>query len=114
MVDAWTDRYSTWRHEIEVKAAAGQDVELELDEISEATVGRFDVVLFLGVIYHLRHPLLALDRIHDICAPEATLLVETHMIDEGLVDGEGKVVQRWAGETTPEQLDERIGKLASG
>jgi hypothetical protein len=33
--------------------------------------------------------LLALDRIHDVCAPEATLLVETHMIDEGLVDGEG-------------------------
>jgi thiol-disulfide isomerase/thioredoxin len=29
-----------------------------------------------------------------------------------LVDGEGKVVQRWAGETTPEQLTERIGKLA--
>ena len=31
-VDAWTDRYATWRHEIEVKAAAGQDVELELEE----------------------------------------------------------------------------------
>jgi tRNA (mo5U34)-methyltransferase len=51
--------------------------------------GRFDLVLFLGVIYHLRHPLLALDRIHDVCAPEALLLVETHMIDEGLVDSEG-------------------------
>jgi tRNA (mo5U34)-methyltransferase len=25
---------------------------------------RFDLVLFLGVLYHLRHPLLALDRIH--------------------------------------------------
>jgi len=34
-------------------------------------------VLFLGVIYHLRHPLLALDRIHDICSPEALLLLET-------------------------------------
>src|SRR5215208_2973253 len=30
----------------------------ELDE-------RFDVVLFLGVFYHLRHPLLALDLIHE-------------------------------------------------
>lgn len=53
------------------------------------TFGRFDLVLFLGVIYHLRHPLLALDRIHDVCAKDALLLVETHMIDEGLVDGEG-------------------------
>lgn len=26
---------------------------------------RFDVVLFLGVLYHLRHPLLALDLIHE-------------------------------------------------
>ena len=51
--------------------------------------GRFDLVLFLGVIYHLRHPLLALDRIHDVCAPKALLLVETHMIDEGLVDRAG-------------------------
>jgi tRNA (mo5U34)-methyltransferase len=51
--------------------------------------GRFDLVLFLGVIYHLRHPLLALDRIHDVCAEGALLLIETHMIDEGLVDAEG-------------------------
>jgi tRNA (mo5U34)-methyltransferase len=51
--------------------------------------GHFDLVLFLGVIYHLRHPLLALDRIHDVCAPEALLLLETHMIDEGLVDRAG-------------------------
>jgi tRNA (mo5U34)-methyltransferase len=51
--------------------------------------GRFDLVLFLGVIYHLRHPLLALDRIHDVCAPGGLMLLETHMIDEGLVDANG-------------------------
>lgn len=52
--------------------------------------GTFDLVLFLGVIYHLRHPLLALDRIHDVCSPDALLLLETHMIDEGLVDDTGE------------------------
>ncbi|MFL6278495.1 MAG: DUF1698 domain-containing protein, partial [Vicinamibacterales bacterium] len=26
---------------------------------------RFDLVLFMGVLYHLRHPLLALDLLHD-------------------------------------------------
>jgi len=26
---------------------------------------RFDIVLFMGVIYHLRHPLLALDLLHE-------------------------------------------------
>ena len=31
-----------------------------------ATLGEtFDIVLFLGVLYHLRHPLLALDLIHE-------------------------------------------------
>lgn len=29
-----------------------------------------------------------------------------------LVDGEGNVVERWAGESTPEQLSQRIGQLA--
>jgi tRNA (mo5U34)-methyltransferase len=57
--------------------------------LSPERFGRFDLVLFLGVIYHLRHPLLALDRIHDICSPEALLLLETHMIDEGFVDEAG-------------------------
>jgi tRNA (mo5U34)-methyltransferase len=31
---------------------------------------RFDVVLFMGVIYHLRHPLLALDRIYENVADD--------------------------------------------
>ena len=58
--------------------------------LSPERYGRFDLVLFLGVIYHLRHPLLALDRIHDVCAENALMLIETHMIDEGLVDAEGE------------------------
>jgi starch synthase (maltosyl-transferring) len=32
VVDAWTDRYATWVHDIELKVADGQDVELELEE----------------------------------------------------------------------------------
>lgn len=57
--------------------------------LDPARHGHFDLVLFLGVIYHLRHPLLALDRIHDVCAPDARVVVETHMLDEGLVDPAG-------------------------
>lgn len=37
--------------------------------------GRFDLVLFMGVFYHLRHPLLALDLLAEL-APE-TLLFQT-------------------------------------
>ena len=43
--------------------------EIEFRNLSVYDVGalgeRFDVVLFMGVLYHLRHPLLALDLIHE-------------------------------------------------
>jgi hypothetical protein len=39
-----------------------EDLEIEVLDISPETVGQFDVVLFLGVLYHMRHPLLALER----------------------------------------------------
>jgi tRNA (mo5U34)-methyltransferase len=44
-----------------------QDIEFRhLSVYDVAELGeRFDVVLFMGVLYHLRHPLLALDLIHD-------------------------------------------------
>lgn len=43
----------------------GLEIELrQLEVYDVAALGeRFDLVLFLGVLYHLRHPLLALDRI---------------------------------------------------
>jgi tRNA (mo5U34)-methyltransferase len=44
----------------------GLDIEFrELSVYDVAALGeRFDIVLFMGVLYHLRHPLLALDLIH--------------------------------------------------
>jgi tRNA (mo5U34)-methyltransferase len=53
-----------------------EDRELELDDISPASVGRFDVVLFLGVLYHLKHPWVALERVASVC--DGLLIVETH------------------------------------
>ena len=45
----------------------GVDIEFRLMSVYDvAELGeRFDVVLFMGLLYHLRHPLLALDLIHD-------------------------------------------------
>ena len=45
----------------------GHDIEFRKLEVYDvAALGEtFDLVLFLGVLYHLRHPLLALDLIHD-------------------------------------------------
>ena len=48
--------------------ALGFSERIELRQLDVYDVGalgeRFDVVVFMGVLYHLRHPLLALDLIH--------------------------------------------------
>jgi starch synthase (maltosyl-transferring) len=32
VIEAWRDRFATWRHDVEIKAAAGDDLDLELEE----------------------------------------------------------------------------------
>jgi tRNA (mo5U34)-methyltransferase len=55
-----------------------EDVEVEVLDISPETVGgSFDVVLFLGVLYHLRHPFLALEKLRSVC--NELLVLETHV-----------------------------------
>jgi tRNA (mo5U34)-methyltransferase len=50
--------------------------------LSPREIGMFDVVLFLGVLYHLRYPLLAIDRLRSVTRGE--IFVETHVIDNHL------------------------------
>jgi tRNA (mo5U34)-methyltransferase len=55
-------------------AADVNGLDIEFRHMSVYDIGalgeRFDVVFFLGVLYHLRHPLLALDLIHDHVASD--------------------------------------------
>ena len=50
-------------------AAEVSELDIEFRQLSVYEVERigekFDIVLFMGVLYHLRHPLLALDLIHE-------------------------------------------------
>ena len=58
-------------------AAEVSGLEIEFRKMSVYEVGclgeRFDLVVFMGVLYHLRHPLLALDLIHDNVAKDLLL-----------------------------------------
>src|SRR5262249_21194629 len=45
--------------------------------LDPAELGQFDVVLFLGVLYHLRYPLLAVDKIRNVC--RGSVYIETHV-----------------------------------
>jgi len=43
-----------------------EDVDIDVMDLAPERVGAFDVVLFLGVLYHLRDPLLALERVSSV------------------------------------------------
>lgn len=49
-------------------------------QLAPETHGEFELVLFLGVLYHLRNPLLALDRIRSIC--RGRLVLETEVLPD--------------------------------
>jgi tRNA (mo5U34)-methyltransferase len=50
-------------------------LDIDLAEIGPESVGRFDLVLFCGVLYHLRDPLGGLAHVARVC--DHTLVVET-------------------------------------
>ena len=52
-----------------------EDVDVDVMDLSPDRVGLFDVVLFLGVLYHLPNPLLALERVASVT--EDFLVLET-------------------------------------
>lgn len=53
--------------------------------LSAAALGEFDIVLFLGVLYHLRYPLLAFDQLRKVT--RGTMFVETLVIDDRVLEG---------------------------
>ena len=55
-------------------------IEMSVYDIIEEKFGRFDVVFFFGVVYHLKHPLLALEIISNICDGE--IYIESAICDD--------------------------------
>lgn len=52
-----------------------EDVALDVLDLSPEKIGTFDVVFFLGVLYHLPNPLLALERVASVSS--GLLILET-------------------------------------
>jgi len=68
--------------EIHRKLASRVDYRvLDFYELTEAGIGTFDYVLFLGILYHLKHPLLALEM---VCA----LTTDTAIVESFVTDGD--------------------------
>lgn len=71
-------------------------------ELDPEKYGLFDMVLFLGVLYHLRNPLLAFDRVRSLMKPGALLFVETQLLDNSVLlsDGSTKSLETISPELT--------------
>ena len=54
--------------------------EMSVYDVSEERLGRFDIVFFFGTIYHLRYPLLGLDRLAAVC--DAEIFIESAVLDD--------------------------------
>ncbi|MDX2034830.1 MAG: DUF1698 domain-containing protein [Blastocatellia bacterium] len=64
--------------------------ELSVYDVTKERLGTFDLVFFLGVLYHLRHPLLALEQVCEVTRDLA--IIETHVIDN-LHDSQNPVME---------------------
>jgi tRNA (mo5U34)-methyltransferase len=81
-IDCWDNpRFREMRHML------GLDTQVEyrlmdVYDISPEALGRFDVVMFMGVLYHLKHPLLGLERVcsvtRDLACVDSFVLREPH------------------------------------
>jgi tRNA (mo5U34)-methyltransferase len=63
----------------EVYGSKVEYIQANVYDLGPDQLGTFDVVLFLGVLYHLRHPLLALDRLRLLC--RSLLIIESLVCD---------------------------------
>jgi len=69
----------------EMHARLGSRVDyrqVDMYDLTPDRVGRFDIVLFMGVLYHLKHPLLALERVcaltTEMAAVDSFILRDEH------------------------------------
>lgn len=52
-------------------------IQMDVMDVSPDNLGTFDLVFMFGVLYHLRHPLLALEKVRSVCRD--LLILETHI-----------------------------------
>jgi hypothetical protein len=88
----------------------GSKVEYRVHDICRLTprdIGQFDIVLFLGVLYHLKHPMLALEN---VCALSTDLVcVESYVTDDGKDPNARPVMEFYETTELAGQFDNWVG-----
>lgn len=84
----------------------GSQVEYVIDDVcrlSPARIGYFDVVMFLGVLYHLKHPMLALEKICELST--GVVCVESFVTDDGANPAAKPVIEFYESNELCGQID---------
>ena len=83
---------------------------LDVDELDRESIGDFDYVLFFGVLYHLRHPLLALEK---VCAlTRETAFVESFVTDSPEAPSDACSLEFYETDQLGGQIDNWFGPTA--
>jgi tRNA (mo5U34)-methyltransferase len=80
---------------------------MDVMEMSPVRLGYFDIVLFLGVLYHLKHPLAALEKVceltHDLAIVESFVVADQNPVIPTMEFYEtmelGEQLDNWVGPT---------------
>jgi tRNA (mo5U34)-methyltransferase len=81
-IDCWDNsRFREMRRLLKLESQVDYQL-MDVYDISPGALGRFDVVMFMGVLYHLKHPLLGLERVcsvtRDLACVDSFVLREPH------------------------------------
>jgi len=85
-IDSFSDSVRRFNIAKEARQSNATAFLMNVYDLEPKRLGTFDLVLFYGVFYHLKHPQLALERIRSICT--GTLLFQTHVFEEPAVKDE--------------------------
>lgn len=112
-IDCWDNpRFREMRARLDSRV---QYLQMDVYELDPKRVGQFDIVLFMGVLYHLKHPLLALEKVcsvtGDLAAVDSFVLQEKHRPDAEVerrpimeffeTDEFGGQTDNWVGPSLP-------------
>jgi tRNA (mo5U34)-methyltransferase len=99
-IDSFPDSVRRFNLARDVIGARAQAYLTNVYDLSPKTFGTFDIVMYFGVSYHLRHPLLALEKIFSVCS--GTVLMQTASFEnEALGDASASLFHPFGIESGP-------------
>jgi tRNA (mo5U34)-methyltransferase len=82
-IDSFSDSVRRFNIVKEARQSNATAFLMNVYDLEPRRLGTFDLVLFYGVFYHLKHPQYALERIRSVCS--GTLLFQTHTFEDPAV-----------------------------